>query len=94
MVKSLFLLFCLLFFILFLNIGNFKEFFFDNNNNKNNNKLDRKKYLTECELENEIIDRENLDNERQCYYSCDIDDIVRVDTSIEYMCQPYILEER
>jgi len=92
MVKKLFLLFCFFFIIVFLNIENLKDIFLDSSNNKN--KLERKKYLTECELENEIINRENLDNERQCYYSCDIDDIVRVDTSIGYMCQPYILEER
>ena len=90
MVKNLFLLF--FFFLFFLNIENLRDIFLDSSNNKN--KFERKKYLTECELKNEIIDRENLDNERQCYYSCDIDDVVRVDTSIEYMCQPYILEER
>ena len=90
MIKNLFLLF--FFLIIFFNIENLRNIFLESSNNKN--KLERKKYLTECELENEIIDRENLDNERQCYYSCDIDDIVRVDTSIEYMCQPYILEER
>ena len=88
MVKKLFLLFCFFFIIVFLNIENLKDIFLDSSNNKN--KLERKKYLTECELENEIINRENLDNERQCYYSCDIDDIVRVYTSIGYMCQPYI----
>ena len=90
MIKNLFLLF--FFLIIFFNIENLSNIFLESSNNKN--KLERKKYLTECELENEIIDRENLDNERQCYYSCDIDDIVRVDTSIEYMCPPYILEER
>ena len=91
MVKSLFLLFFLIF-IVFFNVENLKDIFLDSSNSKI--KFERKKYLTECELENEIINREILDNERQCYYSCDIDDIVRVDTSIEYMCQPYILEER
>ena len=90
MIKNLFLLF--FFLIIFFNIENLRNIFLESSNNKN--KLERKKYLTECELENEIIDRENLDNERQCYYSCNIDDIVRVDTSIGYMCQPYILEER
>jgi len=54
----------------------------------------KKKYLVECKLFNEIIDREKIDNERQCYYSCSEEDNVRVDTSIGFPCQPYILEER
>ena len=53
-----------------------------------------KKYLVECKLFNEIIDRKNKDLERQCYYECEENDIVRVDTSIEYICQPFIIEER
>ena len=56
--------------------------------------INRKKYLTECELFNEVIDRSIKDRERQCYYNCSEDDNVRVDTSIEYKCQPFILEER
>ena len=55
---------------------------------------DKKKYLVECKLFNEIIDRKKIDNERQCYYSCSEEDIVRVDTSIGFPCQPFILEER
>ena len=55
---------------------------------------DKKKYLVECKLFNEIIDRKKIDNERQCYYSCSEEDNVRVDTSIGFPCQPFILEER
>ena len=55
---------------------------------------DKKKYLVECKLFNEIIDRKKIDNERQCYYSCSEQDNVRVDTSIGFPCQPFILEER
>ena len=65
--------------------------------NSNKDKSDfnnKKKYLVECKLFNEIIDRKQIDNERQCYYSCSEEDNVRVDTSIGFPCQPYILEER
>ena len=55
---------------------------------------EKKKYLVECKLFNEIIDRKKIDNERQCYYSCSDEDNVRVDTSIGFPCQPFILEER
>ncbi len=55
---------------------------------------EKKKYLIECKLFNEIIDRKKIDNERQCYYSCSDEDNVRVDTSIGFPCQPFILEER
>ena len=55
---------------------------------------EKKKYLVECKLFNEIIDRKKIDNERQCYYSCSEEDNVRVDTSIGFPCQPFILEER
>ena len=54
----------------------------------------KKEYLIECKLYNEIIDRSIRDSERQCYYKCDEDNIIRVDTSIEYVCQPFILEKR
>ena len=72
---------------------------FNTNIEKNSNKdksdfNNKKKYLVECKLFNEIIDRKKIDNERQCYYSCSEDDNVRVDTSIGFPCQPYILEER
>ena len=53
-----------------------------------------KKIKVQCNLINEIIDRKNKDNERQCYYYCNENDVVRVDTSIEYPCQPFIMEER
>ena len=56
--------------------------------------FNKKKYLVECKLFNEIIDRKKIDNERQCYYSCSEEDNVRVDTSIGFPCQPFILEER
>ena len=65
-----------------------------NHSIKSTNEINRKKYLTECELFNEVIDRSIKDSERQCYYSCGENDNVRVDTSIEYKCQPFILEER
>ena len=65
-----------------------------NDSIKSTNEINRKKYLTECELFNEVIDRSIKDSERQCYYSCGENDNVRVDTSIEYKCQPFILEER
>tara|TARA_B100001057_G_scaffold191816_1_gene192726 strand:+ start:2174 stop:2458 length:285 start_codon:yes stop_codon:yes gene_type:complete len=65
-----------------------------NDSTKTTNEINRKKYLTECELFNEVIDRSIKDSERQCYYSCGENDNVRVDTSIEYKCQPFILEER
>lgn len=42
----------------------------------------------------EIIDRVNKDRERQCYFDCGDNMIERVDTSIEYSCQNYILEEK
>ena len=72
---------------------------FNTNIEKNSNKdksdfNNKKKYLVECKLFNEIIDRKKIDNERQCYYSCSEDDNIRVDTSIGFPCQPYILEER
>ena len=54
----------------------------------------KKEYLIECKLNNEIIDRSIRDSERQCYYKCDEDNIIRVNTSIEYVCQPFILEKR
>ena len=60
----------------------------------NSETLNKKKYLIECKLTDEIIERSNIDRERQCYYFCDSNDIVRVDTSIGFMCQPFILEER
>ena len=61
---------------------------------KDESHFNKKKYLVECKLFNEIIDRKKIDNERQCYYSCSEKDNVRVDTSIGFPCQPFILEER
>ena len=76
-----------------------KSKFFVNKDNINTIKSSnygeiKKEYLIECKLNNEIIDRSIRDSERQCYYKCDEDDIIRVDTSIEYVCQPFILEKR
>ena len=97
--KKFFLIF-LLFIIIILSV----QFLFQLKNQLNVNvKVDpykdeshfnKKKYLVECKLFNEIIDRKKIDNERQCYYSCSEDDNVRVDTSIGFPCQPFILEER
>ena len=56
--------------------------------------INKKSSLIKCELKNEIIDMKKLDSERQCYYDCGKDDIVRVDTSISYQCQNYIMESR
>ncbi len=61
---------------------------------KDESHFNKNKYLVECKLFNEIIDRNKIDNERQCYYSCSEEDNVRVDTSISFPCQPFILEER
>ena len=93
------LLFVIILFFVIQNFSFFKNNFFykfnDINKIKSNlNTINKKKYLTECELNNEKIDRTKLERERQCYYFCGEDDIVRVDTSIEFPCQPFILEER
>ena len=56
--------------------------------------INKKLSLTKCELKKEIIDMKKLDSERQCYYECEKDDVVRVDTSISYPCQNYIMENR
>ncbi len=56
--------------------------------------INKKSSLINCNLYNEIINRKNIDSERQCYYDCGLNDIVRVDTSISYPCQNYILENR
>ena len=73
-------------------IYSFFKFHSNQSNNYNNTNFEKKKIR--CNLINEIIDRRNIDIERQCYYSCSEDDKVRVDTSIEYPCQPFIMEER
>ncbi|MBS91827.1 MAG: hypothetical protein CMM95_02085 [Rickettsiales bacterium] len=73
-------------------IQNFLKSNFNEINNNNDKNL--KKIKVQCNLINEIIDRKNKDNERQCYYYCNENDVVRVDTSIEYPCQPFIMEER
>ena len=54
----------------------------------------QKKKMVRCNLFDEIIDRKIKDNERQCYYVCKENDTERVDTSIEYPCQPFIMEIR
>ena len=97
--KIIFISFLIIFFVLSIQlIFQIKRNFYTNiEKNSNKDKSDfnnKKKYLVECKLFNEIIDRKKIDNERQCYYSCSEEDIVRVDTSIGFPCQPYILEER
>ena len=95
--KKFFLIF-LLFIIIILSV----QFLFQLKNQlnvkvdsyKDESHFNKKKYLVECKLFNEIIDRKKIDNERQCYYSCSEEDNVRVDTSIGFPCQPFILEER
>ena len=95
--KKFFLIFLLLIIIILL-----VQFLFQLKNQlnvkvdsyKDESHFNKKKYLVECKLFNEIIDRKKIDNERQCYYSCSKEDNVRVDTSIGFPCQPFILEER
>ena len=86
----------LLLFLALLIVLKKSNFFLKKNLYKENNfKIkEEKKYKIECKLFNEIIDRTKRDLERQCYYNCSENDIVRVDTSIEYICQPFIVEER
>ncbi len=67
---------------------------FKQNKNSTVKVFNKKSSLIKCELKNEIIDMKKLDSERQCYYDCGKDDIVRVDTSISYPCQNYIMENR
>ena len=97
--KNFFLIFLLLIIIILLVQFSFqlKNQFYVNvkvNSYKDESHFNKKKYLVECKLFNEIIDRKKIDNERQCYYSCSEEDNVRVDTSIGFPCQPFILEER
>ena len=90
-----FLVTLLLFLALLIVLKNSNFFLKKNLYKENNFKIkEEKKYKIECELFNEIIDRTKRDLERQCYYNCSENDIVRVDTSIEYICQPFIVEER
>ena len=97
--KIIFIFLFIIFFVLSIQLIFQIKRNFNTNIEKNSNKdksdfSNKKKYLVECKLFNEIIDRKKIDNERQCYYSCSEDDNVRVDTSIGFPCQPYILEER
>ena len=97
--KIIFIFLFIIFFVLSIQLIFQIKRNFNTNIEKNSNKdksdfNNKKKYLVECKLFNEIIDRKKIDNERQCYYSCSEEDIVRVDTSIGFPCQPYILEER
>jgi hypothetical protein len=92
---SIFLIFIIISIKLFLKLENKINIVIDENSyNHESNLNEKKKYLVECKLFNEIIDRKKIDNERQCYYSCSEEDNVRVDTSIGFPCQPFILEER
>tara|TARA_B100000900_G_C20007813_1_gene484521 strand:- start:160 stop:417 length:258 start_codon:yes stop_codon:yes gene_type:complete len=67
---------------------------FNQGNMKISNTVKKNEVLHKCNLSNEIINRENIDNERQCYYDCGDDFEVRVDTSIEFPCQNYIMEKK
>ena len=90
-----FLITILILFFLVIIFRNSSFFFKKNFYKENDFKIrEDKKYKIECELFDEIIDRTNRDRERQCYFKCDDNDIVRVDTSIEYICQPFIVEDR
>ena len=86
--------------VIILFSGLLVTFFFTVKNEYKQNKnstvkvFNKKSSLIKCELKNEIIDMKKLDSERQCYYDCGKDDIVRVDTSISYPCQKYIMENR
>ena len=87
-------------FLIFLFITLFGTLLFFSKYEYNSNKkhtvkiINKKSSIIKCELKNEIINMKNLDSERQCYYDCGKDDIVRVDTSISYPCQNYIMENR
>ncbi len=83
----LFLILSALFFFVIKNVYKSKE-------NSTVIIINKKSSLIKCELKNEVINMKNLDSERQCYYECGKDDIVRVDTSISYPCQNYIMENR
>ena len=92
---SIFLIFVILSIQLLLQFKKENNISIEENSNKDESHFnEKKKYLVECKLFNEIIDRKKIDNERQCYYSCSEEDNVRVDTSIGFPCQPFILEER
>jgi hypothetical protein len=84
--------------LLFITLLGILLFFFKYEYNSNKKPvvktINKKTLLVKCELNNEIINMKNLDSERQCYYDCGKDDIVRVDTSISYPCQNYIMENR
>ena len=97
MIKKIFfiLLFFFILLLILINYSKINSFFgFHIIEDKTYNNLNLEKKLIKCNLINEKIDRKNLDNERQCYYGCSEVDQVRVDTSIEFPCQPFILEER
>ena len=83
---------------LFITLLGILLFFFKYEYNSNKKSIvktiNKKSLLIKCELNNEIINMKNLDSERQCYFECGIDDIIRVDTSISYPCQNYIMENR
>ena len=91
---SIFLIFVTIAIQLFFQFKKKINISIEENSYKDESHFNKKKYLVECKLFNEIIDRKKIDNERQCYYSCSKEDNVRVDTSIGFPCQPFILEER
>ena len=98
MLKFLISLIIVFLLILLLKIEKVKLIFDDNFKEKEvqdiNQFGEKKKIKIECDLSNEIIDRNRIDSERQCYYTCSKDDIVRVDTSISFPCQSFIREKR
>ncbi len=86
--------FIILFFTLFVIIFFIVQNEYSQDKNSTVKTINKKSSLVKCELKNEVIDMKNPDSERQCYYECGKDDIVRVDTSISYPCQNYIMENR
>ena len=91
--KNIIILVAIIFFsVLFLLIK--KEFDLDSENSSNAVTKNKNKVLHKCNLVNEIIDRKIIDRERQCYYDCGDSFEVRVDTSIEFPCQNYIMEKK
>ena len=94
--KSFYLLvlFILIIFLTFTVKKIYKFVLVTKNSSQELNDQITKKKMVRCNLFDEIIDRKIKDNERQCYYVCKENDTERVDTSIEYPCQPFIMEIR
>ena len=91
--KTMIILSFIIFIFICYHIYKYSSFIFPKNNqNFDTNSVIKNKYMQRCNLVNEIIDMKFRDNERQCYYDCGKNIIERVDTSIAYPCQKYILE--